>query len=121
MIWSGTSWSSFGSGVGGGVNALAVSGQGIFAGGDFITAGGKISAGAARVFISGVPPLEYANGRATGFFRLPVGKYRIDRSTTLNNWQPLATRYAGAGGGIDFLDENAPTPSAFYRAVQEVP
>jgi hypothetical protein len=121
ILWNGTNWSPFGSGVGGAVNALAVSANGLFAGGDFTTAGGKISVSVARAFLNGVPPLEYANGRATVFFRIPAGKYRIDRSTNLSTWQVLASRYAGATGGIDFLDENAPQPSAFYRAVPQQP
>jgi len=52
---------------------------------------------------------------------VPAGKYRIDRYTTLNPWSRLGTRYAGATGGIDFLDENSPQPSAFYRAVAQGP
>jgi hypothetical protein len=39
--WIGSSWSALGSGLNGGVNALAVSGSTLYAGGNFTTAGGK--------------------------------------------------------------------------------
>jgi hypothetical protein len=42
--WNGTGWSTLGSGTNGTVNALVARGGGIFAGGNFTTAGGKPSA-----------------------------------------------------------------------------
>jgi trimeric autotransporter adhesin len=116
--WTGREWSPLGSGVEEYVNVLATSGDQLFAGGSFTIAGGKVSACFARAFLYGVPPLEVANGRATVFFRdIPAGGYSIERTTDLETWEHLATRYAGPTGGIDLLDETAPGYSAYYRAV----
>src|ERR1019366_5230072 len=57
--WNGSSWSALGSGMsvadiyGASVSALAVSGTGsdLYAGGDFDTSGGKVSAYAARAIL----------------------------------------------------------------------
>jgi hypothetical protein len=51
--WNGTTWSALGSGIGGGVYALAVSGTGsdLYAGGSFDTAGDKVSLGMARAIL----------------------------------------------------------------------
>ncbi len=121
--WDGSAWSFFGSRLThGGVRALAVSGNQLYAGGtygwDSNFCGGSSSSFFARLFLDGVPPLEVVNGRATVFFRdIPAGGYSIERTTDLETWEHLATRYAGPTGGIDFLDENAPGPEAYYRAV----
>jgi trimeric autotransporter adhesin len=116
--WNGRQWSPLGSGVEGYVRALATSGDQLFVGGSFTVAGGKVSAYFARAFLKRVPAIEVTGGRATVYFRgIGAGGYGIERTTDLEFWEHLATRYAGTTGGIDFVDENAPGPSAYYRAV----
>jgi hypothetical protein len=126
-IWNGTTWSPLGSGIGvypgidgysrGGVGALAVRDTELFAGGNFLFAGGKVSAYLARAFLEGVPSMEVEGLRATAYFRgMPAGAYQIDRSTHLPLWETLGIRHAGSTGGFDFTDEEAPPSSAIYRA-----
>lgn len=119
--WDGNEWSPFGSGMNNYVHALAVFNDNLYAGGEFLTAGGKVSPYIARAFLDAVPPLEVVNGRATVFFRVPEGEYEIYRSTELNDWELITTRYAGETGGIDFVDEDSPEFEAFYRAVRVEP
>jgi trimeric autotransporter adhesin len=122
--WDGSAWSFIGPRLTplqllreAGVSALAVSGRQLYAG-TFATNYDTYSRFFARLFLDGVPPLEVADGRATVFFRnIPAGGYSIERTTDLETWEHLATRYAGTTGGIDFLDETAPGDSAYYRAV----
>ena len=132
--WDGHEWSGVGSEIDGAVDALVATGDGLYAGGSFTHAGGvevnHIAKGDGRewsplgagmngsVFLDGVPPLEAADCRATVFFRdIPAGGYSIERTTDLETWEHMVTRYAGLTGGIDFLDENAPGSEAYYRAV----
>jgi hypothetical protein len=56
--WDGSSWSALGSGISGGVSALAVSGSDLYAGGSFLTAGGKVSASIARAYLPALPTLS---------------------------------------------------------------
>ena len=61
--WDGSSWSALGSGMGGGIYvadvfALAVSGSDLYAGGNFTTAGGKVSAYIARAYLPALPTLS---------------------------------------------------------------
>ena len=122
--WDGSAWSFIGPRLRplqvlreAGVSALAVSGRQLYVG-TFATNYDKYSNFFARLFLDGVPPLEVTDGRATIFFRdIPAGGYSIERTTDLETWEYLATRYAGLTGGIDFQDETAPGPEAYYRAV----
>jgi hypothetical protein len=74
--WDGTNWSPMGSGLisgqyGLGVFGLAVSGQSLYAGGNFTLAGGKVTAYMARANIRGLPlPGRFTNlsgSPASGF------------------------------------------------------
>jgi hypothetical protein len=56
--WNGSSWSALGSGMNGEVRALAVSGSGLYAGGLFTTAGGKVSAYVAEALFVASPVLS---------------------------------------------------------------
>src|SRR5207245_150179 len=61
--WNGSSWSALGSGMGGGifapsVHALALSGPDLYAGGQFTTAGGKVSGSIARAYLLPLPTLS---------------------------------------------------------------
>jgi len=120
---NGSDWFSLGSGTDGRARTIAGLDHELFVGGWFTIAGGKESAYIARAFLNAVPPLEVLNGRATVFFREEIeeGLYEIYRSTELNYWEMIATRYAGTTGGIDFVDENSPEFEAFYRAVRVEP
>ena len=57
--WDGASWSALGSGIGGGnlVAALTVSGTDLYVGGQFTTAGGKVSSYIARAYLPALPML----------------------------------------------------------------
>ena len=56
--WNGTSWSALGSGMDGVVSALTVSGSNLYAGGNFLTAGGKVSPYIARAYLLPLPTLS---------------------------------------------------------------
>jgi len=52
---------------------------------------------------------------AVSFQGIPGRVYQIQRSTDLNDWQPLASVTASPAGLIEFTDEDPPTPSGYYR------
>jgi alpha-tubulin suppressor-like RCC1 family protein len=51
------------------------------------------------------------------FRGIPGRTYRIQRSPDLSAWATVATVVAGPTGGIHWLDESPPQPSAYYRLV----
>ncbi|MCW1886667.1 GDSL-type esterase/lipase family protein [Luteolibacter flavescens] len=51
------------------------------------------------------------------FYGDPGRTYEIHRSTDLVTWEPLDEATAAANGEMPVLDEDAPEPKAFYRAV----
>jgi hypothetical protein len=124
--WNGTNWSALGSGTDDVVWTLAVSGNEIYAGGNFTTAGGKLSAYAAKAII-GVPSLSIvitngcmvaSNGQFHFTLTGPAGSNAVIlASTNLLAWTPLATNPL-AGGSLHFTDMLATNlPRRFYRAL----
>jgi hypothetical protein len=121
--WDGNSWSGLGSGMNNYVTALAVSGSDLYAGGAFTTAGGKVSAYAAKaIAIPGdwlrlardVPGL---NTNTLSFVGVPEQPYTIQYATNLEPalWQPLATTNTDAGGRGIVQDPDASSAPRFYR------
>ena len=49
------------------------------------------------------------------FHGIPGRSYQIQRSTDLASWSTIATVTANSTGGMVFIDENPPQPSAYYR------
>jgi len=54
-------------------------------------------------------------GMEIRFQGIPGRSYQIQRSTDLSTWSSIATVTANSTGGILFVDESPPQPSAFYR------
>jgi hypothetical protein len=131
--WNGNSWSALGSGMGGGlganpanVYALVLSGNELYAGGAFTTAGGKVSAYVAKALI-GPPPfyfvstnssLAFSNGQFHFTLVGPAGSNAVVyASTNLQSWVPLVTNPL-VGGSLNFTDALATNfTRRFYRAL----
>jgi len=131
--WDGSSWSALGSGIGGGfvngdplsVRALAVSGTNLYAGGNFTTAGGKVSAYAAKANI-GAAGGRFSNpvhSPATGFSytfldATPGEPYRIQSSPSLAtaSWTDF-TNFVYAGPVVITDASAIGTTKKFYRAI----
>lgn len=132
--WNGSRWSALGSGMAGGygapsVSALAVLGETLYAGGDFTTAGGKVSAFAAEAYLVAppggivdsivLPSFGTADVRCYGN---PGQQFGVQRTSHLSpplwstlNASPLTP---AADGSFTFVDTNAPPGAAYYRAFQ---
>lgn len=137
--WDDMEWSAVGSGVdqrrqdrSSPVRALAATADGFYVGGNFETAGDKLSTNLA--FVRSSPPLSgpgiiFADGTATVYLFAPnAGDYDIERSTTLTpaeSWEVIGSVSAAAAEIISFEDDFEdidPRPArAFYRAVQTSP
>ena len=111
------------------VEALAVSGGTLFAGGNFTTVGTKVSAYVAEAYLVAppggimdsivVPSSGTADIRCYGN---PGQQFGVQRTTNLSpplwtnvNSSPLIP---AADGSFTFADTNAPPGAAFYRAFQ---
>jgi hypothetical protein len=121
--WDGSSWSALGSGMNNGVYALAVSGSELYAGGNFMLAGGKGSAYAAKAIIgvgnwlsirAGVPG---PNNSTLTFLGVPNCPYLVQFATNLTTspWFTLATNTAAANGLGTVQDPTATNAQRFYR------
>jgi hypothetical protein len=128
--WDGCAWSALGSGVGAirttpRVYALAVSGTNLYAGGEFTTAGGKVSAYAARATVSAAggrlssQPWSPASGFSYTFSDATAGQpYHIEASPSLgaSSWTNL-TNFTYTGP-LTITDSSSPgVTKRFYRAV----
>lgn len=133
--WNGTNWSDLSSGFGVGesgpsVLALAVSGNTLFAGGNFTTIGANTNVfnGIAQINLSVTPAClaivttNAAFGLANGVFGFdmagPTGSnVIIQASTNLQTWIPLQTNLL-TNGLLYFSDPQFPTNTPrFYRGV----
>ena len=107
------------------VDALAVSGGTLYAGGSFTTAGTKVSAYAALAWLPGSLAIITTNaafGFTNGVFGFdvsgpPGANAVIQASTDLQTWIPLQTNLLGSGP-LYFSDPQSTTNiQRFYRAV----
>ncbi len=117
-------WSALGSGLDGGVNAIAANGNNIYVGGSFLNAGGKSSPYFAIWHAPPVDPRFTSVGlTAEGNPKLTIlGRNgldcRVEWSSTLTNWTPLATT-PNPEGELNVTDTTAAgVSSRFYRVVQ---
>ncbi|MCW5551526.1 MAG: hypothetical protein KIS67_05090 [Verrucomicrobiae bacterium] len=126
--WNGTNWSALGSGVGdySYIRTLAVSGKDLYAGGEFITAGGKVSAYVARARISFTPDNLALQANSPGaqtntltFAGVPSFPYVVEYATNLiptgSGWFTLSTNAPAANGVGTAIDPAASDPQRFYR------
>jgi hypothetical protein len=136
--WDGASWTSLGSGLArlaiGGTGpiagtgaALVFNGNDLYAGGMFVTAGGKVSSGIARwngqtTFTPPAVMCLGGPGRSSDGsiqFRVTASSgvtYMVEASTDLATWLPMATNDASP---FNFSDSGAISNThRFYRAQQ---
>jgi hypothetical protein len=111
----------------GDVQALAVSGSTLYAGGGFTMAGTNVSAAAAMANLAGTPVFlaiittNAAFGFTNGAFGFDVSgpfgsSVVIEASTDLETWIPLQTNLLGSGL-LYFSDAQSPANrQRFYRA-----
>jgi len=112
------------------VQALAINGSDLYAGGWFTTAGGKVSAYLARAYLIAPPggiadSITAAPGTANlKFYGNPGHQFDVLRATNLVppiawtklNVSPLSP---AADGVFTFTDASAPAGKAYYRSVEE--
>jgi hypothetical protein len=130
--WNGSSWSTLGSGIGGTfypafpyVYALAVSGGTLYAGGQFTTAGGKVSAFAAGAIINPGSWLNIqanvpgAHTNSLTYLGIPNTNYVTQYATNLTGspWFALVTNSTSANGIGTVQDPAATNRQRFYRLI----
>ncbi len=123
--WNGSRWSALGSGVDNSVSALAVLGPDLDVGGPFTAAEGKVSACLAMARIGSIAKsVAAANSSASVQFSGVTGyQYDVQRTTNLNppiTWTIITTNPLSPApdGSFTFTDSNAPSGTAYYRAVE---
>ena len=127
--WDGTNWSSVGSGLSAnpgnaGVFALAIGGNSLWLGGNFIRAGSKPSANFGRWLLD-VPSIQLTNPslpaggpfhfHTTGLLGL---KFRVDATPDLNHWTTLLHANAFTDT-YDFTADTPPGTTELFRVVAE--
>jgi hypothetical protein len=129
--WNGSIWWPLGSGVAFGngerpfVYALAVTGNTLYAGGEFSIAGTNVSSGAAmaNLPVPGIISTNAAFGFTKGVFGFDVSgpsgaSVIIQASTNLQTWIPLQTNQLNGNGLFYFSDPQFPANvQRFYRAL----
>jgi hypothetical protein len=129
--WNGSSWTALGSGMGSGrvystptpaVIALAVLGSDLYAAGEFTTAGGKVSAYAARAYLGPFPSLFIARSESDIVLSWPTNAPGFTLQSTTNlNWPILWSDSTNTpvAVGTNFTVTNATSPAAqFFRLKQ---
>jgi hypothetical protein len=112
--WDGSAWSALGSGLGGGdiygpgVHAVAASGSDLYVGGDFYTAGGKVSAYLAKA------DLLLAAGTAPA-----LAAVRTSTNTVMFSW-PLSSTDFTLQQNLDLNTTNWTTPSETVNSINSV-
>jgi hypothetical protein len=103
------------------VDALAISGSDLYAGGAFGTTGGKVLPYLARAVIN--PPVlaiapDGFGGFYLGFEGVPGSAYRLQRAPSLSGpWATSTAQTAPPSGRLEFWDIFPPPGQAFYRSV----
>ena len=84
--WVGTNWQALGSGMNGDVLALALSGNDLYAGGNFTSAGGKVSTYIARAYLPPLPTLSVLRSSTNMMVSWPsadTAGFALEQSVTL--------------------------------------
>jgi hypothetical protein len=126
--WNGSSWSALGSGMAGfiplqnsaRVDALAVSGNDLYAGGWFMTAGGKVSACIARAYLLPLPTLSVRRSGPSVTVSWPsadTADFTLEQAATLAAPASWVTNSASVtdDGTNKWVSVPATNPAQFFR------